>query len=220
MNTSTKERSVERINWFIEKAEWVKTTVKHPPPNVIDFPRIDKGAFFEWKTGAESLIIKITGEDSVYHKNFLQEVRHEYKSSVDPGIGILKALKEEIESGYIDQIKDLVTAEVFTDFVYMAEHLLKNGYQDPAASLIGAILENGLRKIATKKNIPVKNGDDISSLNTKLSDSETYNRLTQQQIQMWKKIRDSAAHGRFEEYKKEDVQIMMQSVKRFLAENL
>ena len=220
MNTLTKERLIERVNQLVEKAERMKFSVKHPPPNVVDFPRIDIGAFSEWKTGSESLIIKITGENSVYHKNFLQGVKHEYKSSVDSGIGILKALKEEIESGYIDQIKDLVTAEVFTDFLDMAEHLLKNGYQDPAALLIGAILENGLRKIATKKNIPVKNGDDISSLNTKLSDSETYNRLTQQQIQMWKKIRDSAAHGKFEEYKKEDVQTMMQGVKRFLAENL
>ena len=220
MNTSTKERLIERINQLIEKAERVKTTEKPPPSGVVGFSRVDNSAFFEWKTGAESLIIKITGEDNAYYKNFLQQVEGEYKNDVDCGIGILRALKEEIESGFIDQIKDLVTAEVFTDFLDMAEHLLKNGYKDPAASLIGAVLENGLRKIAAKKNLPVKSGDDISSLNTKLSDSGTYNRLVQQQIQTWKKVRDSAAHGRFEEYKREDVETMTEGVKRFLAENL
>ena len=220
MNTSTKERFVERINQLIEKAERVKATEKHPPSGVIALPSLDGGAFFEWKTGAESLIIKITGEDNVYHKNFLQQVDLEYKSSVDAGIGILRALKEEIETGFIDQIKYFVIADVFTDFLDMAEHLLENRYKDPAASLIGAVLENGLRKIATKKNIPVKSGDDISSLNTKLSNSGIYNRLTQQQIQAWKKIRDSAAHGKFEEYKEEDVRTMKEGVKRFLSENL
>jgi hypothetical protein len=34
-----------------------------------------------------------------------------------------------------------------------AEHLLGNGYKDPAASLAGAVLEVGMRRLASKHGI-------------------------------------------------------------------
>ena len=85
---------------------------------------------------------------------------------------------------------------------------------------MGAVLENGLRQIAQKHTVDVKSGDDIGSLNTKLADKEVYSRLLQKQIQAWKAIRDSADHGKFEDYKTEDVKAMLEGVQRFLAENL
>ena len=93
-------------------------------------------------------------------------------------------------------------------------------YKDPAASLIGAVLEDGLRKIADKNGIQVKNGDDIGSLNTKLADKGVYNHLVRKQIQAWKGIRDSADHGKFEDYNKDDAKAMLEGVNRFLTENL
>lgn len=86
--------------------------------------------------------------------------------------------------------------------------------------MTGAVLENGLRQIAEKHEIKVSQGDDIGSLNTKIANKEIYNRLVQKQIQAWKAIRDSADHGKFEEYKKEDVSFMLSGVQRFLTENL
>ncbi|MBI5358204.1 HEPN domain-containing protein [Candidatus Amesbacteria bacterium] len=135
-------------------------------------------------------------------------------------MGILKALKEDIEQGYLTKIEDLVSAEIFTDFIEMAKHLLDNSYKDSAASLVGAVLENGLRQIAQKYTIDVKSGDDIGSLNTKLADKEIYNRFMQKQIQAWKAIRDSADHGKFYDYKVEDVKSFLDGVQRFLTENL
>ena len=43
---------------------------------------------------------------------------------MNAGIGILKALKEDLELGFLTRIKDLVLAEVFTDFLDIASHLL------------------------------------------------------------------------------------------------
>ena len=73
---------------------------------------------------------------------------------------------------------------------------------------------------SVKNNIEVKDGDDISSLNTKLASKGVYNRLAQKQVQAWKAVRDNADHGKFGEYKKEDVVAMLSGVKRFLTENL
>jgi len=220
MSESIKDKLVERIQQLLEKAEKVKATHRPNPPNVIGFPTLDEDAFFEWKSGVENLIIKITGENSSYSKNFLKQVKSGHKGHVDSGVGILRALKEDLELGFLTQIKDLVFAEIFTDFLDIARHLLENGYKDPAASLVGAVLEDGLRKISKKNQIQIKSSDDISSLNTKLADREIYSRLIQKQIQAWKAIRDSADNGKFNEYKTDDVRAMMEGVSRFLAESL
>jgi len=214
-----KEKLLKRIE-ELKKAEEVKRTHKPNPPNVIGFPTLDEDAFLEWKTNVENLIILTTGKNSVYYQNFINHVKQGHISHIDFGIGVLKALKEDLKLGYLTKIKDLVVAEVFTDFLDIASHLLDNGYKDPAASLIGAVLENGLRKMAKKNNIQVRNNDDIGSLNTKIADQGIYNRLVQRQIQAWKAIRDSADHGKFNEYKSEDVKSMLEGVRRFLAENL
>ena len=64
----------------------------------------------------------------------------------------------------------------------MARHLLDAGYVHPAASLIGAVLENGLRQIASASGVNVKTSDDISALDTKLADAEIYSRLVQKRV--------------------------------------
>jgi hypothetical protein len=51
--------------------------------------------------------------------------------------GVLSALREAYESGYLATVGQLLRAEVFADFLEMAEHLLSEGYKDPAAVLIG-----------------------------------------------------------------------------------
>jgi HEPN domain-containing protein len=176
--------------------------------------------FLEWKSNVEHLIISIVNENSVYYQNFVNTVRKPELYDIVSGIGVLRALKEDLEKGFLTSVKDLVIAEVFTDFLDMAEHLLENGYKDAAAFLIGAVLENALRKIAERHNVTVKNNDDINSLNTKLADQGVYNRIIQQQIQTWKRIRDAAAHGRFNEYNADQVKLMLEGVRIFLGEYL
>jgi len=216
----TKEKLAERIDQLLQKAEKVKSTHKPNPPGVIGFPTLNEDIFLEWKSNVENLIFLTTGENSVYHKNFSDKVKNGHKSHVDFGIGVLRALKEDLALGFLSDIKDLVIAEVFSDFLDITKHLLDNNYKDPAASLVGAVLEDSLRKIASKHNIQVKNNDDIASLNTKIADKEIYNRLVQRQIQAWKGIRDSADHGKFDDYKIDDVISILNGVERFITENL
>jgi len=201
---SIQEKFIKKIDELIEKARSIQ--------NYSDF--------FEWKTSSENLINLICGQENDFYKNFVKHVVNRGPMFIESGVGILKALKDALEQGYIKNIRHLVIAEVFTNFLEMAEHLLENGYKDAAASLIGAVLENGLRKIAEKHNVTVKRDDNINSLNTKLADKGIYNRLIQKQIQAWKDIRDAAAHGKFNEYDADQVKLMLEGVKKFLAEYL
>jgi hypothetical protein len=214
------KKILERIEQLIQKGIQTKSHYIPSPPNVIGGGHIDYSVFNEWKNSAENIIVKVAGKDSHYYQNFIEQVKNPWNEHAEKGVGILKALKDDIGSGFLTDVRELVIAEVFTDFLDMAEHLLDAGYKDPAGSLIGAVLEDGLRKICNKYGVQVKTSDDISSLNAKLASQGVYNRLVQKQIQAWKAIRDSADHGKFKEYEQEDVIAMLSGVQRFLTENL
>lgn len=52
-------------------------------------------------------------------------------------------------------VRSFVVAERFVDFLRSAKHLLENGFYILAASLAGAVLEDGLRKLCAKNSITV-----------------------------------------------------------------
>ena len=223
MKISLKQKLIERCQQLIEKGEQIKETRKSPPPNVIGgVYSVDIKLFYAWKNSVENLIIKISSKGSSYHKDFYNHVTDNALYKLKIGIGILESLKEELEEGFLEAIQNLITAEVFTDFLDTANYLLSNGYKDPAAVLAGTVLENGLKKIAKKNNISIQGRhgkeDGIGVLNNKLSQQQIYNELKKRSIHAWKEIRDSAAHGKFNEYTKNDVKTMVDGISGFLSE--
>ena len=215
MNDRLKTKYLESINQLLDMAEAIHDQFKKNS-------KYSPAQYASLQTGGESLILKIAGENSPHYKNF----QHIMMSNEDLGYkipscyGVLTILKTELEQGLLGEVEDLVRAEVFTDFLETAEYLLEKGYKDPAAVLVSTVLENGLRRIAGKHDIVVKDKDDISSLNTKLGDAKAYSKLDRSQIQTWKKLRDSATHGKYDEYTKPKVDAMLEGVRRFLTEHL
>ncbi len=175
--------------------------------------------FSQWRTSSLSFLNTFPPE-YIYSREFEARCKDLSLEDVEQGLGILKAAKEDIEGGYLQKVEALVSASVFSDFLEMAEHLLDNGYKDPAASLIGAVLEDGLRHICGNNDLTVKSDDNISSLNKKLADKSVYNRLQQREIEVWNKLRDYADHGHFDQYKMDGVKDMLGGVRKFLSNYL
>lgn len=136
------------------------------------------------------------------------------------GAAILTALRDDVQSGYLRRTADLIAAEVFGDFLDMASHLVNAGYHVAAASLVGAVLEDGLRRLARRLDLSVLASDDISALNNRLASKNAYSNLVRKQVDLWSAIRNRADHGEFTEVKAPDVAEMLASVTRFLAERL
>ena len=210
-----KEKYLQRIQQLLDKASVVKRTCTLVP----DYRRDD--VYYEWVPSCKSLLAAVVGKGNDYYQAFVESTRLlSLKYRIEAGIAILKALKEEIELGLLVNVQTLALAEVFSDFLEMAEHLLENKYKDPAAFLVGAVLEDGLKKLATKNGIPLEPQNDISAVNMKLAANGVYDTYTQRQIHAWKKIRDSAAHGKFDEYDEKEVQSFFTWTKGFLEKHL
>ena len=135
-------------------------------------------------------------------------------------VGALRALRRDYDSGYLTTVQSLVRAEVFVDFLEMAEHLLQQGYKDPAAVLIGSVLEEHLRALCTARGIPTQvagKPKKADSMNAELAVAVVYNKLDQKSVTAWLDLRNKAAHGHYGEYTAEQVGNMLVGVQEFMA---
>ena len=210
---------ITRVDALVAKAEQVLATHRQPPPGHLTSNTLDAGAFSEWQTQSLWFLTSVLGAEHVYSARFAAEVTMRSGSDVRTGTGILRAVREDLAAGYLMRVESLVAAEVFSGFAEMAAHLLEAGYKDPAASLVGAVLENGLGRIAAGAGITVRSRDDLSSFNQKCADAGIYTRLVQKKIQVWTDIRNYADHGQFDAYAVSDVQEMLHGVTAFLADH-
>ena len=208
------DKVLQRLDNLIETGEKVLSTVR-------DHDFVDTVLAQQWSTSSLAILKAVFTDNSVHYREFEERCKYSHQLfHAKRGLAILRAAREDIAGGYLQKVENLVSAEIFSDFLEMAEHLLDNGYKDPAASLIGAILEDGLRRICGNNNITVKSDDNISSLNKRLADNNVYNRLQQREIEVWNKLRDYADHGHFSEYNAERVKDMMAGVSNFLSNYL
>jgi hypothetical protein len=135
--------------------------------------------------------------------------------------GMLEALRSDYESGYLQSVTELVHADIFADFLEMADYLLRQGYKDPAAVVTGSVLEEHLRTLCIKHGIPVLKPDTSSkkaeTMNTDLTVASAYSGLDQKSVTAWLDLRNKAAHGKYAEYTAEQVALMLQGVMHFAA---
>jgi hypothetical protein len=137
-------------------------------------------------------------------------------------VGMLSALKQAYEKGYLRTVEKLIHADLFSDFLEMSEYLLAEGYKDPAAVIAGSVLEEHLRKLSIRNGIAVETTGKpkkVDTLNSELAAKTVYSKLDQKSVTAWLALRNKAAHGKYSEYNKEQVDLMIKSVRDFLSRN-
>jgi hypothetical protein len=177
-----------------------------------------------FRTAALSFIDRTYGREHPHYEQFHKCTLRHYKSDAEAGVAILEAIADEIAGGWLLSIKSLVSAEVFADFLEMAEHLLESGYKDPAAVMCGSVLEEHLRQLCHKHSVSIeeeKEGKLIprkaDRLNAELAKADAYTKLDQKLITAWLDLRNNAAHGKYELYSADQVTQMLAGVTEFMA---
>jgi hypothetical protein len=176
-------------------------------------------------TRLSDAIDRLSPDGSRYKKN-AQAALSQYGVSnaynINILLGILRALREDYSAGFLQNVQELVHADVFSDFHEMAEYLLSEGYKDPAAVIAGGVVEEHLRKLCTKNSIAVTvNGKPkkAESMNSELAAANAYSKLDQKSVTAWLDLRNKAAHGQYSEYSKEQVNLMLLGHREFMARN-
>src|SRR5439155_14934846 len=116
-----------------------------------------------------------------------------YGAIVNSLHGTLKALRADYAADRLQSFQELIHADLFSDFLEMAEHFLEAGYKDPAAVMAGAVLEEHLRKLCVKHSIVLPAKPKLDTMNADLARANAYGKNDQKQITAWAGIRNDAA---------------------------
>ena len=125
--------------------------------------------------------------------------------------GILQGLKDDYENGFLDNLEEQIVANISADYMTQVEGLLHEGQPGqhdhvPGAVLCGAVLEDALRRLCDRQTPQVptdKPNGRPKALNALIQDlqkANAFNKLKADQLRAWAKIRNSAAHGKFNEF--------------------
>jgi hypothetical protein len=167
------------------------------------------------------LLQTVFGPDHTFAKNFetsttVQGIVQSRAIDVSRGQGVLKAAQEDLSKGWAWSFREMIHAEVFDDFLEMADHLLKNGgYFVAAVVLAGGTLEEHLRKLSQKHNLPVV--DSIDTMIQALRKKGVYPQSTWRSISSWYDLRTDAAHGRPRTYARQEVANMISGVRDVIS---
>jgi hypothetical protein len=148
-----------------------------------------------------------------------------YSFQAEAILGILKALKQDIEEGFLQSFSTLIRGETFQDYLIMAKHLLEEGYKDPAAVVAGSTMEAHLRQLCKKYDVSLEiikeNGKTLAKtagvINQDLARAQAYSSYEQKRITAWQDMRNNAAHGKYGEYEYKDVEDFIAWLESFIV---
>ena len=183
---------------------------------------LDSAGVAELRTRCIAAVERASGSNSQYYMNIVEFGKNEHRDWIclQMEMGIAKALISDIRNGYLQSVEELLHGNVFGDYLEMAMHLLDNNYKDAAAVLTGGTLEVHLKNVCSKHNISTERSGKVKKadeLNAELVKQGAYSKLDQKNVTAWLGLRNDAAHGHYSEYTKDQVALLLQSVRDFIT---
>ena len=185
--------------------------------------QVDLAEVRAWRLSAVT-VLRAIDHDGHHHKEFQGITEENGRNFMDAPykvqqqVAVLKSLRDDFDGGFLSDVRGLIRAEVFTDFIDQAQHLLDEGYWQPAIVIVGAILEDHLRKLCAKHpTVKLTAKPKLDTMNADLVKIGEYNVLTQKRVTWLADIRNKAAHGKWSDLKHSDAEEMVLGVQGFLT---
>ena len=126
---------IKQLDTLLAIHQEMQVTSKHK--DLSDLPKPERQSLV---TRAIAATQRITGINSTYSQEIQRIIKqdphlHRHTSSV---LGVVLALREDISGGYMQNLAELVHADIFADFLEMAQHLSDTEYKDAAAVIAGS----------------------------------------------------------------------------------
>lgn len=192
----------------------------------------DTQPVLEWGTKCASVLMQILPSIHPRRKE-LPSFGAEYGSGVNAPkhLAFLKAIRDDFNTGFLDDLGTQIEAEIASDYMGQAEKLLQEGQSGkydhvPAAVLTGAVLEKALRSLCASQNprIPTTQPDGkpltMGPLIIALRKANVFPQTVAAQLEAWSHIRNKAAHGEFDQFNRQQVELMIVGARQFLATHL
>ena len=217
------QRFADRIEELIEEGKHI-ATLERPSDSRFRLDYIqddDKIQVHGWLTKTRNILETVFGRQSPQYCDFkavlpehgIRLVQHSH--DIYPIVGILQGALNDLKNGYLLGREFFIASEVFDSILEQSKHFLETGSKDIAAILARIVLEDALKRLA--RNEGIDDSSNASKINDELKNKERYPQVRWRSIQTWLDVGNSAAHGKFNEYTKEDVASAVSGIEQFLA---
>ena len=185
--------------------------------------------FIEWRTSCIAVLDQVVPQGSLLRStvNDLSSLSNE-PARIEFLVGFLRSVRTELLAGSLDSLALAIETEILSDYLDQASAVLAGARDEPnhiaAAVIAGASLERSLRAICNSltplesvindKGAPL----GMSALIDVLKKRTVFNELQAKELRAWTALRNSAAHGQFEDFNREQVEAMVAGVLRFVTE--
>ncbi len=214
---------VKQLDALVDRFEEIKENSRYE-----DFSGLSAVIYIEYTTLCSAAVDRIAGPTSKYAE---QVRRIAEPSARDEGFkiprlcGVIKALRLDLTHGHLERFQDIAHAEIFADFLDMSQYLLDKAFKDAAAVMIGGVLESHLRQLCKRYGLPIdvpagtgtapKKAD---TMNGDLAKAGVYDKLGVKNVVAWLDLRNKAAHANYAQYAAENVRLMLDGVRQFVAQ--
>lgn len=113
--------------------------------------------------------------------------------------GVLYGFRDDYEKGFIVPIEYIVAAATFDDFLDHAETYQKGNLKNEAAVLAGAVLEDTMKKIATKHGI-VATGKTLDPVIDDLAKANVFTPIHAKRLKVLATTRNYALHAEWDKF--------------------
>ncbi len=195
------------------------------------YSKEDYGQISEWLMKVENILVIIFSEDSPQVKRFdvFREklIKGDLKAKeaypiIESIRGLVKACLDDIKEGFLQGQEFIIANEVFDSVLEEARFFLKEQKnKDISAILLRIVLGDALKRISEREGIEILDsngkGKKFSTLNDELKAKEIYNQTTWRQILSWLDAGNEAAHGNFDKYNFQDVEMFYEGINNFMS---
>lgn len=193
--------------------------------NLLEAEALSNKKYYELFERSKTILKQICPADQI----FTDKMESPSRENIERLIGKLRAAQLDLQDGILS-LEHQIQGKISIDLIQQAEELLSESKPDnlehiPAAVLAGAVLEHFLRTLCSRQSPPISlnlDNGNLKTLATLVNDFEKiglYNGVEKKQLKVWVEIRNSAAHGHFDEFTREQVVKMIEGVKCFIEDH-
>ena len=134
-------------------------------------------------------------------------------------LGLLQSVQLEAQAGLLTRLEDQVVATTFDDFLDHASDYHKSGKVKEAAVLASAVLEDTVKRIATKNSVDAA-GLSLEPLIDELAKRDVVTQVKAKRLKSYAAIRNHALHAEWEKLDLKDVGAQISGLRELLDEHL
>ncbi|GHA63870.1 hypothetical protein GCM10010330_15840 [Streptomyces tendae] len=167
----------------------------------------------------EAAVSRLSVAGSVYREQLKRGSKLSDERRLIHNLQVMLSLRDDLKAGWTETVVELVHADTYSDFLEMADGLLTKGYKDAAAVITGTALEVHVRALCAKNSVPTAvagRPKKADTMNADLKKADVYDGLQQKEVTTWMALRNSAAHGDYDDYDHAQVRRFIDGVEAFM----